>query len=116
MKIISTLKKGLRRLIPRRDRNGMVNNRMLNSRRGNVMGIISALAIVSIGLGVISMVTSSFYGSIDRDDLSTEGNDTLAKVENATWGGLSMATVIPFILIGIGVISLVMRGFGGSGN
>ena len=91
-------------------------SRLNRSKRGNVMNIIAGLAIISIGLGVISMVTSAFYGNIDQSDMSADANDSLEKVEGATWGGLSMATVIPYVLIGVGVIGLVIRGFGGMGD
>ena len=97
--------------------------RLLGNRRGGgVVDLIGALAVVSIGLGVISMVTAGFYNNIDRSQFTVDennqsiGNATLSKVVTSTWGGIAMATVIPYVLVGVGVIGLVIRGFGGSGG
>ena len=191
--------------------------RLLRCKRGNAIGIISSLAVVTIGLGVISMVNSGFYNSIDKTLFGPEGtvivhegtdiaestsmtlnytvtnplsgrsgslsiaytdaagnvtnvsigstsigslsgsspvvlsipsgvipngvlgvtydvtegetvtdtnlsytqcngSETLDKVEASAWGGIGMATVIPYILVGTGVIGLVITGFGSKGS
>lgn len=79
-------------------------------KKGIVRQLLPAL-VVPLFLIIMVAVFTQFGQNVDRGDWSTEANETYQKIEQGTWGGYKLASLLPYIIIAMVVLGILLGAF-----
>lgn len=84
-------------------------------KKGIVQQLLPALTVPLILIVFVAIYTQ-YQTNIDQADWSTDANDTFDKINTGTWGGFKLASMLPYVIIAIVVLSLLIGAFAFGGR
>src|SRR5690554_5140994 len=77
-----------------------------------VITAVVAVLVAGVLLELGPVISYNIYTSMPLSTLDTATNETVNAVNTSVMNGYSMGTVFPTIIIAVGVISIIIAGFG----
>jgi len=74
--------------------------------------LVYALLVVPILLIISTAIYTNFSSNIDQAGWTTSANDTKTKVDDQTWSGYKLGSLLPYVLIAVTIISVILGAFG----
>jgi len=83
-------------------------------RNRGVVDMIRTLAIVGVMLGVIIVIMSYIFTALPAQTTGTAAYNATTSMQSNFWSGITLAGVSLIVIGAAGIMSVVIRGFGGA--